>query len=101
MSTLRAVQISFAALVELAVAAATPRTRRSRSLARGHAVVVVRCRGECPVDCSMQLGPGVTVAAVLRTLRLVAEGNEHDEGLLCRIHGYVDRREGGVHGGSA
>lgn len=95
---LRSTQVAFAGLFLAAAADERPAVHRSRSLARGHAVVVVRVDAAGRPACSVQLGPGVTLRMVARTLGSLLLPGVVAEGRLCHVHGYVDRtaqRSGG------
>lgn len=86
---LRSTQIAFAELVDRATADGPPAVSRSRSLARGHSVVVVRFAADGRPTCSVQLGPGVTLRAVLLTLGSLTSFGA--AGPRCHVHGYIDR----------
>lgn len=95
---LRSTQVAFAGLFRAATSDEPPAVHRSRSLARGHAVVVVRLDATSRPTSSVQLGPGVTLRMVARTLGSLLLPGGVVEGRLCHVHGYVDRtaqRSGG------
>lgn len=97
MSRLRSTQVAFAHLVFRCVELDALAVACSRTLARGHAAVVVRHDERGVPAASVQLGPSVTFHRVLATLRRASDqGAQATDPRLCYVHGYVDWTRGSL-----